>query len=484
MIASHKWVMQIGLHTEIANTQISPEVVYVALYFRYPLKNKNKALPKIAMRSRDTLLDLFSTFAFLEGDRVRQWIAEPRLRRSMQKCITDSNSPGSGAAGGLEQAWTLYWYKIWQSQQSSEAKPSEAKPSEQRPSIAEQHLTAYLQEACYWTAQKTVQRFSQLEYTLSDYFQIISSETKRVLKGYNPNFGTHLKGYAPIVLTNILKDYLRQRRAIDVCSDWAMLRKVSQKRVNEVLQNAGVLPEEAEQYSFIWVCFKTISVPANNPLTADSASAELEKTIEPNADLWSNVAALYNAKRNQQLSQATPALTPTQIEARMTKLTRWIREYLYPAIDSLNKIKAGQEQGEIQDDLSDPMANNSLLDAAIEAETSQERQQQRSQLQAALTQSLGELDETAAKILRLFYQENLSQQELAARMEMSQPTVSRRLKKAEETLLTNLLAIVKDSHDNSVNNSSNPVELKHISLLLKEWLGTYYRREASASLIS
>jgi RNA polymerase sigma factor (sigma-70 family) len=413
------------------------------------------------MRSRDNVLDLFSTFAFLEGDQVRQWLPEPRLRRSMQKCLTNASAPDAGVA---EPAWALYWYKIWQAYQES---PPNLLPPQRVIPTAQQHLAAYLQESCYWTAQKTAQRFPQLEFRLADYFQLASGETGRVLKGFNPGFGTSLKSYAPIVLTNFLKDYLRQRRAIDVCSDSALLRKVSQRRITEVLQNAGVGADELEQYRFAWVCFKTICVPTQ------SATTDLDKTVQPEAMMWEAIADLYNSKRQQQWARSNPALTAEQLAARLTKLTRWIREYLYPTVDSLNKPKLGQEQGEVQDSLADPEAT-SLLESAIAAETQQERQQQRSQLNATLAQSLGELDGTAQKILGLFYGENLSQQELADRMAMSQPTVSRRLKKAEEALLTKIIGSVKGE----VNKLPEPTELKHISIALKAWLESYYRPEA------
>jgi RNA polymerase sigma factor (sigma-70 family) len=431
------------------------------------------------MRSRDTILELFSTFAFLEGDRVRQWLPDPRLRRNMQKCLADVNTPNAEMS---EQVWSLYWYKIWQSQTESLANQSLANQSlanqslvnqpqssatSHKPTIltGQQHLTAYLQESCYWTAQKTAARFSQLEFTLADYFQLISSETGRVLKGFNPNFGTNLKSYAPIVLTNYLKDYLRQRRAIDVCSDWSLLRKVSQKRITEVLGQAGVSANELEEYQFAWICFKTIAVPSQDPQGA------VEKLTPPEANQWGAIADLYNSKRHQQVSATTAKLTAEQIEVRLTKLTRWIRAYLYPTVDSLNKTKPGQEQGEIQDSLADPVAT-SLLEAAIEQEAQQERQQQRSQLNDRLAGAVAALDETAQQILQLFYGENLSQQELAARMAMSQPTVSRRLKKAEEALLEKLIDNVRAE----VNKLPEPTELKQVSLALKEWLTFYYRQ--------
>jgi RNA polymerase sigma factor (sigma-70 family) len=407
------------------------------------------------MRSRDTVLELFSTFAFLEGDRVHQWLPEPQLRRSMQQCLADASAPDASVS---PQAWSLYWYKIWQSHQAA---LTDVAP--QRIPAAQQHLAAYLQEACYWTAQKTVQRFPQLEFTLADYFQLTSSETSRVLKGFNPSFGTNLKSYAPIVLTNFLKDYLRQRRAIDVCSDWALLRKMSQKRITEVLQNAGISPAEREEYRFAWICFKTICVPAS------SAHGETEKTSQPEAAMWAAIGKLYNSKRQAQLTPTTPALSAEQIETRLTKLTRWIRAYFYPTVDSLNKIKPGQAQGEVQDSLADPVAT-SLLEAAIADEAQAARQQQRSQLHQTLVAAVKSLDDTAQKILSLFYRENLSQQELADRMAMSQPTVSRRLKKAEEALLQTLLANLQAE----MNKLPDPSELKHISIALKDWLASYY----------
>jgi RNA polymerase sigma factor (sigma-70 family) len=423
---------------------------------------------QIAMRSRDTILDLFSTFAFLEGDRVRQWLLDPRLRRSMQKCLTDANAPDADIS---EKAWSLYWYKIWQSHH--ELLALSPLPTPPAMPIAQQHLAAYLQEPCYWAAHKTAQRFPGLEFTLADYFQLISSETGRVLKGFNPSFGTNLKSYAPIVLTNILKDHLRQRRAIDVCSDWSLLRKISQKRITEVLNNAGVSPNELEQYNFAWVCFKTVSVPTTRP------DADWVKTSQLEAPMWAAIADLYNSQhhsqhhsqRPPQLARSAAPMTPEQLETRLTKLTRWIRAYLYPAVDSLNKPKPGQEQGEIQDSLADPLAT-SLLEAAIADEDRQERHQQQSQLQETLARALTDLDQTAQRILRLFYEENLSQQELADRMAMSQPTVSRRLKKAEAALLAKII----DSVKGEVNNLPDPSELKHISIALKEWLTVYYRR--------
>jgi RNA polymerase sigma factor (sigma-70 family) len=442
------------------------------------------------MRPRLSLLELFSTFALLEGDRIQQWVADPRLRRSVQANLPsdkaqapdrqtpDRQSPDRQSPDRQtpdrqapedepvsEAAFSLFWYKRWQDACSSGDKPqqdSQSRPP-QRP-LAELHLAAYLQESCYWTARKTLQRFSNLSYGLADYFQLISAETERVLKYFNPSFGNSLKGYASVVHTSLLKDYLRQVRAIDVCSDWSLLRKVSHKRLHEVLSHAGIAVSEAEQYHFAWVCFKTICLPGQPTDQTFEGKGDPEQP-----ETWSAIAQLYNTKRGQQLSAASPPLTPEQIQQRLAKVSRWIRQYLYPTVDSLNKTRPGQEKGEIQDDLADGGAE-SLLDQAIDREADADRRQQQGQLHQTLVQALTQMDPAAQDLLRLSYQENLSQQALAARLQMNQSTVSRRLKKAEENLLTKLL----DQRPDSAHKLPEPSELKQISLLLREWLENHY----------
>jgi predicted transcriptional regulator len=70
----------------------------------------------------------------------------------------------------------------------------------------------------------------------------------------------------------------------------------------------------------------------------------------------------------------------------------------------------------------------------------------------------------------LFYQQKMSQQDLASHLQLSQPTVSRRIKKAEEKLLGTLL----DWRQSQLNQFPDPNELKDISIGLREWLAMYY----------
>jgi RNA polymerase sigma factor (sigma-70 family) len=384
------------------------------------------------MRPRDRLIELFSTFALLEDDRFCRWIDDPRLQRSIQKQLTSTPE---------EQAdhLAIYWHRHYT-----------------KHPLAPSHLTAYLQEVCFWIAKEMTQRLQSPQYTLADYFQITNSEIPKVFKSFSPDRGSSFKTYAKLILTNTLKDLLRQRQAADVCSDWSLLRKVSKKRIGEVLLHRGVVEPETAQYQFALFCFKTLYIPP------DSNS---QKLPPPDPRLWQAICELYNSKRQDQLAMPGVALTPAQIEVRVTKLAQWTRAYLYPAIDSLNRSKPEPGTGEIQDDLTDT-ANESLLDAAIEREEIDRRITQQSALQTILTQALASLKPELQEIIQLFYRDGLSQQELSNRLQLSQPTISRRIKQAESQLLAALLAWI----ESQLNKIPDPNELKTISVTLKEWL--------------
>ena len=390
------------------------------------------------MNPRTSILDLFSTFAYLEEDNFRRWAIDARLRRSIQQCVAAQEDRSEGL-------WSLYWFQLWQNQSSP---------------LAESHLFAYLQEPCYWASQQMARRVQTSEYTLADYFQIANTDIRKVLKSFAPDRGSTLKSYAALVLTNALKDTLRQRQAVDICSDWALLRKWSKKRVIEVLDRVGIAEQDAAQYQLAWFCFKTLYVP-NESGGARSAT--------PESAVWKEIAEFYNTQRHSQLAVPGASVTPAQIEVRLTKLGRWLREYLYPTLNSLNRPKPGEEAGEVQDDLSDD-AGATLLDIAIEREEITQRTAERSQLQTILNQALKDLTPELQEILQLFYQQGLSQQELASHLKLSQPTVSRRLKKAEENLLQALLIWI----ESQLNQFPDPTVLKSISTTLREWLIVHY----------
>ncbi len=120
------------------------------------------------MQARQQIIAAFSTFIQFTGDRFHQWLVEPKLRRSMQHCLEQSRQ--TGMADLSEQFWVLYWHRRWQADSNY---------------LATGHLSAYLQEACYWAAQRTISRLPNTQYGLSDCFQTAIANLPIVLKGYN-----------------------------------------------------------------------------------------------------------------------------------------------------------------------------------------------------------------------------------------------------------------------------------------------------------
>jgi RNA polymerase sigma factor (sigma-70 family) len=392
------------------------------------------------MRPRQGLIETFSTFIQFTEDYFNSWVTDPKLRRSMDRCLkTQPQSPGS------EKFWVHYWHKQWQTASST----------------AQAHLLAYLQEACYWSARKTVKAgFAGMNLSLADLFQIALTQAERILNGFNPDRGSTLKDYASVAFKSIIRDILRQRRETDICSDWALLRKLSQKRLRESLQNAGISSEnQLEEYILAWTCFKTLYVPS-----AATGSRQLTK---PDPATWEAIAQLYNQHKQTQLSQHTPSGSPATLERLLTQSARWARLYLYPAVGSLNIPKAEGETREIVEDIPDP--SQPMLAELIAQEEAQDRQTQQTQLKQILTDALARLKPDVLQILQLYYAQELTQQQIAQQLEMQQYTVSRRLSKAREALLKALA----QWKQNTLGGDLTSEAIAEISILLEEWLHSY-----------
>lgn len=391
------------------------------------------------MRPRQTLLDLFSSFLQFEAERARGWISDPRLRRSMQQALQQQPADAQTS----EQFWVLYWYKVWEGQLSN---------------LARDHLGAYLQEACYWAAQKAAAQLATPQYGLTDYFQIAIAQVNKVLKGFNPQQGFSLKNYASVTFSSVIKDLLRQRQAVDRCTHWALLRKLSQKRLVEALQNQGLSPE-IDRYVLAWQCFKSLYVPVQATATS--------KLPRPDPDTWEAIAQLYNQERLSQLIVPGPSQSPEVLEQWLLSSAKAARLYLYPAIVSLNAPKPGWESGEFQDDL---IAGELPLPALIAQEEDQSRQAQQRQLRHVLVKALSQLDPPAQEMLHLYYGEGNTQQQIAQQLDIKQYTVSRRLTKARERLL---LALAQWSQE-SLHTSLNSNLLNQMSAVLDEWLAEHF----------
>ena len=393
------------------------------------------------MRLRQNVIEIFSMFLQFNDDRSQGWVTEPKLRRSMLRCLEQSPQQETS-----ENFWALYWHKVWQTQPQT---------------LAALHLSAYLQESCYWAAKKISTGFVSTQYTLADCFQIAIAKVDKVLLKFNSQQGFSLKNYASVIFASVIKEVLRQRQEVNVSTDWALLRKLSHKRLEESLQHLGLSPATIASYLLAWNCFKTIYVP-----TQASGTRQLPA---PDPGTKDAIAALYNAQRTSQLHPPGSECSPQTLEKWLVACAKAARSYLYPTLSSINAPKPGQESEEWLDNLPQ-LQGESLLTNLIITEEEQTRQSQQAQINDALVAAIAKLDGETQKLLILYYKAGLTQQQIALQLQMKQYTVSRRLTKSRETLLHALAQWSQQTLHISL--SSNV--LKNISAVLDELLQNHY----------
>jgi RNA polymerase sigma factor (sigma-70 family) len=377
------------------------------------------------MKPRQTLVESFSTFVAFMDDCFHQWVSDRVLQKTMLNGLSEQPETS-------EAYWMLYWHQQWHGQSKWRA---------------EAHLCAYVQEPCYWVAQRMARDGGQ--YLISDCFQIAIVALPKILADYQPSQTASLKTYASLAFGNAIRDTLRQQRQADQRTDWGLLRKLSQKQFVESLQMSGFSAEAIAQERLAWTCFKTYCAPDQNP----------KQLSQPN---WEEIAKFYN-------TQSSHKATPEALETRLKRCAKQARDYLYPAIASLN-VSRGDATGELQDTL--PDHNATPFAVLVSQEEFAERRSQWSQIHSVLTTALENLDPKFQQLLTLYCQDGLTQQEIAKQLEMKQYTVSRRLSSVKETLL---LALARWSQD-SLHISLTSPALKEMSVVIEEWLQQYYQK--------
>lgn len=408
------------------------------------------------MRPRQSLVELFSAFLQFESDRVQGWIADPRLRRSMERCLsqaTDASPQPQQLPQEGEQFWAIYWHQAWQ-----------ARPD----GLGHSHLSAYVQETCYWAAHKIVAGFASSQYSLADCFQMAIAQLDKVLQGFNPQQGYSLKNYASALFNSLMREGLRQRREVDICTDWALLRKLSQKRLVESLRHAGLSTERVEQSVLAWTGFKTCYVP-----TQASATRQLPK---PDGATWEAIAQFYSHERHSQLAAPGLEVDALTLERWLVTCAKAARAYLYPNVMSINAPRSGDDAGEWVDNLPQD-GQESLLGDLIAQEEADQQQTRKADMLTVLITALGQLDPQSQTLLQLYYQQTLTQQQIAQQLDMKQYTISRRLTKIRELLLRALAAWSSDV----LHITPTSDVLKDISMALDPWLENYYSQSETPS---
>jgi len=393
------------------------------------------------MRRRTVITELFSTFVQFSDDRFESWLHDFRLQKNMRRHEADQAFPEASDDTEREETWVIYWQQCWKADSP----------------YALRHLYAYLQEPCFWAAERVSQRFVSVQYALSDTFQVAIARTERILANYTPSYGSCLRNYARTSFSNFIRNYLRQQKAADICSDWGLLRKLSQTQLKRALLTAGFTHPDSD--ILVWKCFKTVCIPTRDEITQRS----VHKLKSPSEADLSQIVAQYNQQRLT-LVPVPLAIDASAVTVSLKRSVQAARNLLNPRMLSLNQ-PLYQGSSELIDSLS-AADNAAPMVQALAAEAYQQQQQQQQAIGTVLTEAIAALNEFDQTLLQLYYREQKTQKEIAERLQIKQYQVSRKLSYVRQKLLK---AVANWSQE-TLNVSVKPDVLNDISSTIHEWL--------------
>lgn len=239
-----------------------------------------------------------------------------------------------------------------------------------------------------------------------------------------------------------------------------MLRKTSQKRLIESLEAAGFSKETITNYTNAFHCYQLIYVP--------SQTNTCRKLARPDDKTWDAITKAYNMQAPSNVSAQT-------LESWMQTCALSIRNFLYPPVTSINTSTGSEDTYEIIDNI--PSNENSPLVEIIAEEEQQARNSQLSKIGQVLVEAVNKLELEAQQILKLYYIQGLTQQQIAKKLDIPQYTVSRRLNKIREGLLKAVFTWSKEKLHITITSDI----LKSMNSVIEQWLQVYYSSGAYVS---
>ncbi len=404
------------------------------------------------MQSRKDVVELFSTFLRLETDRTVGWLSDVRLRRRMVE-LHDQTPDRSGLD------WSLYWHQVWQADHNLNA---------------ESHLTAYLQETCYWVARRMATNQQTLGW-LADFFQIAIVRVPRLLQCFKPEYSASLKKYAELGFENSLKDWLRVQQQVEICSDWTLLHRLSRKRLHNALTQAGWNATAIAQYTLAWDCYQELAAPFKAQAKAQT-KPQAKSQGRPMDDTWIAIAEAYNADRLVQVGPGTPIATTAQVEQWLLICATSVRQFLKPALLSTDAPLSDHalEDSALRplDFIADPRP--SPMDEWMLQEEETARSQQCQQLQIVLEETIASLSEPEKKLLQDYYSDQMTQSDIAKQLGIQQYQVSRQLERVRRSVLKKIILWVQKT----LHTSPTPSVVESMGYSLDVWLKDYGRSQS------
>ena len=422
------------------------------------------------MKKREDIVQKFSTFLRFGDANSRlkaTWQVDLELERHMKR-LTQSDPEAKA------EFWARYFLKSLrevdnegdavirrQGELKEEVFISPHQGIAVSSSKAERHLSAYLQEACLWAAQKSYQNFIFLrhKYPLEEYFQIANSITNppaRLLRTFNLNYPqTNLEGYAKKAILRFIGNKIYQQ---DIeakrgkFSDYGLLKDLTLKELKEAILAQGVNPSKIHSYCLAWQCFDEIIQP--------NQSQGSRRLHPPHQKHLQQIAAYYNQRCNSLNFPATPT-SGEKIQEMLSTCIQAAREHRTRRFLPL----------EDYENLSDTMPL--LWDTVMQEEEWE-------YVQKIVAKLFSVMPETSQTLVKLWQGLNLTQTEIATILKHQYPSlqkqyqVARQLGRLNRNLLRDLASEWATLYPENCLNGDKDVE--RIQESLQECLKIHCQR--------
>jgi hypothetical protein len=370
------------------------------------------------MEKRENLVHKFSSFICFTGNNHRiqlTWKVDLNLENHMKSKV-------EADADAKEIFWVQYFIKLLLCQEQSDNKNILKLDPKCSFTTAKQHLSAYLQEACFKAAKDIHKEFNYIrhKYSLEEFFQIANiaaSSPLKVLKNFNfERNKINIEAYTKTTFKRFIRNHLYQqdleaRRT--KFSNFGLLKDLSAGELTEAFVAQNFSNRQIILYRLAWECFNEIFQPTPN---------RLNRALTPSPSDFTAIATYYNQRCNQLNLPHVPVSDIT------------IQEMLSTCINTARNYRAKQYSSlELKyQSISDPAPP--IWDILIQQEEWQ-------QVQVIVDKLFTAMPEVCQIIFQLWQGLNLTQTEMANILKSKYPElqkqyqVARHLKRYTRSIL-------------------------------------------------
>lgn len=370
----------------------------------------------------------YSSFGRLEEydglPSIVEWLKHPRLQRSMERRMQESQ-PGAG-----ENFWDLLLLREAMRQPDN--------------SLTSDHLSARLEETCFFVVRRICLQFASLKMSPVDCFLRAREETSKptkLLKKFDSKLGYKITTYVQPLLRSAILEKARIGNSLLKYRPPLLLRNVSQKVLEEALSLKGVsdlFAYRLARQSFIEICFPSSEGTAGRTMPWPLDESQLNA-----------IANRYNSRR-----QEYPPVSGDRIQTILAELDRAIR-------DSWQIRNVSIEDGSVSEpDLSYP-----------EPELADEAGEDGQLVRSILSEAFASLPALIQDMMVIWHGFGFRQAEIALLFGLPDQTgVSKKLNRYQQQLLKYLLKALGDRFPDFSKIKLSSQQLSEIKKSFKEWL--------------